>query len=329
MSKGAPMEKIVFIIPYFGKFNNYFNLFLRSCGKNKGLCDWLIFTNDKSSYAYPDNVKVKYISWVKMQQYIQSKFDFHIVLDRPYKLCDYKPAYGYIFEEYINDYEYWGHCDTDLIWGDFNHFWKPEIYSGYKKIFNLGHCTIYHNDSINNRMFLKSLNGKERYKEVYTFRDNCSFDEEYNKSINNIYYAYNIPIFENSFAANLYTKTSDFRLVEMNESHDRYMVEKKEKNFFLWNNGSLKRYIYASGRIIEKEFLYIHFQSRRMRINLNDINCQNFKIIPNSFDEFEIAVININTCNIKNIKFKHFNMHYFILRTDNLFKKIRKRLNGE
>ena len=29
------MEKVVFIIPYFGKFNNYFQLFLNSCAYNK------------------------------------------------------------------------------------------------------------------------------------------------------------------------------------------------------------------------------------------------------------------------------------------------------
>ena len=36
------MEKVVFIIPYFGKFNNYFQLFLNSCAYNKKF-EWLIF----------------------------------------------------------------------------------------------------------------------------------------------------------------------------------------------------------------------------------------------------------------------------------------------
>lgn len=321
------MEKIIFIIPYFGKFNNYFNLFLKSCEKNKDLCDWLIFTDDRTDYDYPENIIVKYTSWEEIQKFIQSKFEFPIALDKPYKLCDFKPAYGYIFEDYIEGYEFWGHCDIDLIWGNFKHFWKPEIYTFYKKIFNLGHCTIFHNDIVNNRMFLKKLNGKERFKIVYMQNENCSFDEEYNDSINNIYRQYHIPIFEQSFAANLYTKTSNFRLTNMNKVCDKYIVEQNSKNFFVWNDGTLRRYFYKDRVLIEKEYLYIHFQSRKMKVNLKDTNCKLYKVIPNSFDDLEVSMDEINIGNVKRIKLKHFNMHYFTLRTSNLLKKIRKRLN--
>ena len=41
-----------------------------------------------------------------------------VTLDRPYKLCDFKPAYGFIFGEYLKEYDYWGHCDIDIVWGD-------------------------------------------------------------------------------------------------------------------------------------------------------------------------------------------------------------------
>ena len=46
------MKKCVFILPYFGKFNNYFGLFLKSCGKNTEY-NWLILTDDKEKYNYP------------------------------------------------------------------------------------------------------------------------------------------------------------------------------------------------------------------------------------------------------------------------------------
>lgn len=45
----------VFILPYYGKFPNYFQLFLNSCGSNPEY-DWLIFTDDHTAYDYPDNV---------------------------------------------------------------------------------------------------------------------------------------------------------------------------------------------------------------------------------------------------------------------------------
>ena len=51
------MKKIVFICPYFGSFPNYFNLTLKSIEYNKTI-DWLIITDIKEKYDYPDNVKV-------------------------------------------------------------------------------------------------------------------------------------------------------------------------------------------------------------------------------------------------------------------------------
>ena len=50
-------KKCVFILPYFGKFNNYFPLFLKSCEKNPTY-NWLIFTDCKEKYNYPENVDV-------------------------------------------------------------------------------------------------------------------------------------------------------------------------------------------------------------------------------------------------------------------------------
>lgn len=54
------MKKIVFIIPYFGHFNNYFSIWLHSCANNPTI-DWMIFTDCKVKYNYPRNVKVIYI----------------------------------------------------------------------------------------------------------------------------------------------------------------------------------------------------------------------------------------------------------------------------
>ena len=56
------MKKCIIILPYFGKFNNYFNLFLKSCEKNPDF-SWLIFTDDKSKYNYPENVRVEYMKF--------------------------------------------------------------------------------------------------------------------------------------------------------------------------------------------------------------------------------------------------------------------------
>lgn len=320
------MKRIAFIIPYFGKFNNYFQLFLKTCEKNADICDWIIFTDDYTRYRYPHNVIVHYLSWEEMRKYFQSKFDFAIELNKPYKLCDFKVAYGYVFEKYLTEYEFWGHCDVDLLWGKFSHFVTKEILDDYAKIFNLGHCTIFKNTPENNRVFFKTLYGSKRYLEVFMKSGNCSFDEEYKDSINCIYDEYKIPIYEKSFAANIYTKSSYFKLTRLKDSHDGYVVEERKKNFFVWSNGILKRYVWKNNEMIREEYLYIHLQSRKMDVKINADTIDEFKIIPNAFEELEMPVNIISNINFKSIKTKRYNLHYFKLRTKNLMIKIKRLL---
>ena len=65
------MLKKALIIPYFGTFNNYFELWLKSCEYNKDI-DWLIFTDDKTDYTYPSNVHVYYTTFEKIKERINT-----------------------------------------------------------------------------------------------------------------------------------------------------------------------------------------------------------------------------------------------------------------
>ena len=96
-------SKVTFLIPYFGKLPNYFDLFLKSCKYNGGGYRWIVFTDDKTIHNWPDNVSCVFMTFDELKERIQSKFDFEIKITEPHKLCDYKPAYGYIFEEYLED----------------------------------------------------------------------------------------------------------------------------------------------------------------------------------------------------------------------------------
>ncbi|MDD3240905.1 MAG: hypothetical protein PHW47_12675 [Lachnospira sp.] len=81
--------------------------------------DWMIFTDDHGEYPWPSNVIVHYCTFEDFKEMIQRKFEFPITLTKPYRLTDFKPAYGYVLQEYISEYEFWGHCDFDVIWGGF------------------------------------------------------------------------------------------------------------------------------------------------------------------------------------------------------------------
>ena len=79
--------KVGFIVAYFGTLPSYFQLFLESC-RNNTCFDWLLFTDDMTEYAYPDNVHRISMDFSACRKIVQDHFDFKITLSSPKKLCD-------------------------------------------------------------------------------------------------------------------------------------------------------------------------------------------------------------------------------------------------
>lgn len=168
------MNKILLIIPYFGKFNNYFSLFLNSCRHNPTI-DWLILTDDETKYPYPNNVKVRYTTLRAIRQHIEKKLGFEVALNNPYKLCDFKPAYGYLFSNEIHGYDFWGYCDTDLIFGDIRSFITEDILNNCDKVLSRGHLSLWRNSQAMNEFFMTST--ANFFRIVFTTENNFAFDE--------------------------------------------------------------------------------------------------------------------------------------------------------
>ena len=124
------MNKICIIFPYFGKLPPQFKFWWQSALKNPTI-DFMIFT-DNQSILSEENIYVQYLSFEECRLLVQKQFSFPINLNSPYKLCDYKPAYGSIFYEYIKDFDFWGFGDIDLIYGDIRLFYTNEILEKYQ-----------------------------------------------------------------------------------------------------------------------------------------------------------------------------------------------------
>lgn len=168
------MKKIKYIIPYFGKLPKNFQFWLLSCAKNPTV-NWLIFTDDITEYNYPDNVEVKYTTFEEIKERIQKLYDFEILIDRPWKLCDFKVAYGEIFEDELQGFDFWGHCDIDLVWGNIRKFITDEILEKYEKIGFQGHSTLYKNTKEVNQRYRIELVEIPSYKEIFTQKKRILF----------------------------------------------------------------------------------------------------------------------------------------------------------
>ena len=69
-------SKVTFLIPYFRKLPNYFDLFLKSCEYNMGGYKCIVFTDDQTIRNWPDIVLRVFMTFDELKELIQSKFDF-------------------------------------------------------------------------------------------------------------------------------------------------------------------------------------------------------------------------------------------------------------
>ena len=249
---------ICIIGAYFGKFNNYFPLWLRSCAYNSKI-DFIIFNDCPAIKNVPINVKMIPFTIQEMKALAIKKTGIkNLYLDKPYKCCDFKPLYGEIFQDYISKYEYWGHCDFDLIWGDIYGFLEKFEYKKYDKFLNLGHLSLYRNTPEVNHRYTEE-GSMDNYLKVLTVEQNMAFDE--NGGMCKIYMHNKYPFFYKRIYADISPIYFRYRLSEY------CSLEEPDKNYthqlFFWDKGKTYRaYIDSNKNIQIEEYMYIHFQKR-------------------------------------------------------------------
>ena len=281
----------VIILPYFGKFNNYFSLFLKSCSYNPKV-QWIIFTDDKTNYNYPENVKVIFFTLKKIKELAEIKMNIKVSLEFPYKLCDYKPAYGLIFDDYIKEYKYWGHCDCDVIFGDIQSLLFPILSKSYDKIFAVGHLTLYRNTYENNTLFMNKYKNRSLYKEAFQNEEIYVFDEDFENwrnpnciNVHNIFLEKEKKVFVKDLSFNVSTESGKIKRTFYDSETRKFKIEKYVPRRYYWFNGHIYSIEYQkdADKIFIKEYLYIHLQMRKMRMKKDVLENNCIEILPDRF----------------------------------------------
>lgn len=171
-------RNIVFIILYMGQYPWYFPYFLHSCRFNSTVDFIILSDNESAPVELPSNVKLIHYTMDQFKSDASKSLGFNIVADHGYKLCDFKPTYGYIFSDLVKGYDFWGHCDMDIIFGNIRNFMTDEILNEYDVIsarhdYLTGSFALYRNRSKFNQLFMQSKD----YRKVYTTPRNFCFDE--------------------------------------------------------------------------------------------------------------------------------------------------------
>ena len=249
MSTEYKDTRICIISVYFGVLPNYFGLWLRSVKFNSNI-DFLMFS-DQTIQEIPNNLKIVNCNLHQLKDRIENKLGYLISLDKPYKCCDFRPAFGLIFDDYLVNYDYWGYCDFDMIFGDLKSFFEKYHLSQYDRFLPMGHLGLYKNTIINNKRFMTMINDCVDYRQVFTDYHNYAFDEQGSRII---YEKCGYSFFRQRIFA------------DISKIYKRFRLALKDKNYnnqvFFWDRGKIFRAFIVYDEIRYEEFIYIHFKER-------------------------------------------------------------------
>jgi hypothetical protein len=169
--------RIAMVVCYFGEFPWYFRFFVKSCFYNPDI-DFIIVTDNILHESLPANVKIVNRSLAEIRQVARDKLSFEIALHTPYKFCDFKPVYGLLFEDLLQEYDFWGHGDIDVVYGQIRKFITDDILHKHDVIcvrpeYVSGFFTLFRN----NRQMRELFKESKDYQRVFQNPGNYCFDE--------------------------------------------------------------------------------------------------------------------------------------------------------
>lgn len=170
--------KIKVLIPYFGSWPDYFeSLFLPSCKRLEHV-EFLFFADGPVPQYVPSNTSFVPFTLADFNALASARIGKKINLRRAYKLCDLRPFYGQIFQQFLEGYDYWGFGDIDLVFGNLERFLAEPLARGCdiiscRSLWLSGSFCLVRNQPFTNQLWLKSSS----WQSVIETDDYMGFDE--------------------------------------------------------------------------------------------------------------------------------------------------------
>jgi hypothetical protein len=244
----VPSIRLVAI--HFGPLPPYFPLTLRSMAGNPDV-SWLLLT-DQPVPDPPANVAVQVCRFEDLAARIRGHVDLPVSLERPYKVCDFRPAFGEIFAAELDGYDFWGYCDLDLIFGRIRDHLPAAAYDAEKILFH-GNFQLYRNTPQAAGWYRHEV-GKVSHRDAFTRPEAMHFDEWAG-----IYYIVEdlgVPAWHQDVIFDL--------------SFRRYRTRAesppgRDPRRYAWEHGEICEYRVDHGTVGRRTALLIHLQKRTMR----------------------------------------------------------------
>lgn len=251
------LKSIIMVMPYFGQWPEWIDLFMISCRWNATV-NWLFITDCGIPACAPDNVEFIQMPYADYRQFISGRLGIRFPDTSPYKLCDYKPTYGYLHEDLVRGYDFFGFGDIDVIYGNIRHFYTPEV---------LRHNVISTHDNRlsghfcllrNNERMRQAFRRVENWRMYLETPEHRGFDEHKFRRI----------VLRHNKHPRFMRKISGWL-----DPYQRGTYFREQYSTILspvpWHNGSLdhpQEWRWRRGRLTntrdgEREFLYLHFMN--------------------------------------------------------------------
>lgn len=275
------MKTIAIIIPYFGKWPEWIDVFFHSCEQNKTI-DFIFFTDCEIKNNLNNNLKFIPISFDRYNEEVSKKLKINFKPKNAYKLCDLKPFYGYIHKDLLENYDFYGFGDLDLFWGDIRSFYTDDILNNYDVVSThddriSGHLNLFRNNETNIQIPFKIKDWKKKLEEkkMVTITENYltrvyfpmfNFNVIVKKILRRIIGRERV-IYINNIINKRYKKTSNYkkRRLYFKEQYttpltyiywlDNTLHDEQPDTWF-YENGTV-----TNKRDIGKNFIYIHFMN--------------------------------------------------------------------
>lgn len=116
---------LIMLCPYFGRWPAWINFFVESCKWNPDV-RWRFYTDCGEPENRASNVDYVPIGFDAYKALARERLNTAFDPSDPYKVCDLRPALGYIHERDVLDYPFFGYGDLDVIYGDISRFYGQE-----------------------------------------------------------------------------------------------------------------------------------------------------------------------------------------------------------
>lgn len=230
--------------------------FLQSCRYNPDV-QWLFFTDCGVPPDAPENVQFRVMSFTDYCNMVSVRLGIHFQPSSPYKLCDLKPALGYVHADNLAGFDFWGFSDIDLIYGNLRtHFTNArlssfDLLSTHERRIS-GHLCLLRNVRRMREAFMLSPSWREKLSSD----EHLAFDESSFSRLFIRYKSWPTPLRNLANGLNPLWRCSDFA--------EAYSTPNGRVR---WHDGSFnfpQRWIWKDGRLYNdqdgvRQFPYFHF----------------------------------------------------------------------